>query len=148
MKKLLLSLGLLFSINSFSQSGASAYKQLTPTNTSGISDAIQRNAEISARNRQLAQQRRQRTQGSFNQAKANAIQTFNNKDYSRTIYHYESSNKLGWYDSEFEFIAGVSYYKIWEETGNKKFKSKAKKILKLSKKHNYIDADIFLSKNF
>ncbi|MGC6430139.1 MAG: hypothetical protein ACON5F_03765 [Jejuia sp.] len=147
MKQILLTLGLLFSIVCFSQNGA-AYKQLKPIKNDGISDALQRNAEIAAKNRQLAEQRRQRTIGAFNQAKTNAVNAYNSKNFSKCVYYYEGSNKLGWYDAEFEYIAGVSYYALWKEIGKKKYKSKAKKILKLSKKHGYIDAELFLDKYF
>lgn len=147
MKNIFFTIAFFACLISYSQNGA-AYKQLKPIDNSGISDALQKNAEISARNRQLADQRRQRTQDSFNRSRENGIKAFNEKNYSQCIYFYEGSNKLGWYDASFEYAAGLSYFALWKEIGKKKYKSKAKKLLKLSKKHGYIEAELFLDKNF
>ncbi|WP_336127820.1 hypothetical protein [Mesoflavibacter sp. CH_XMU1422-2] len=150
MKIKLLTFSLLFSFICFSQNG-SAYKQLEPVKDD-LGKALQKNSEISEKNRklaiQIAEERRQKNINAFNQSKTDAFKAFNLKNFSRCIYYYESSRKMGWYDAEFEYIAGVSYYNLWKELKKKKYKSKAKKILKLSKKHGYIDAELFLDKYF
>lgn len=147
MKNIIFTVAFFSCLLSYSQNGA-AYKQLKPIDNSGIINALQKNAEISARNRQLADQRRQRTQGSFNKSRENGIKAYKEKNYSQCVYFYESSKKLGWYDASFEYVTGLSYFALWKEIGKKKYKSKAKKLLKLSKKHGYIDAELFLDKNF
>ena len=47
---------------------------------------------------------------------------------------------LGWYDSNFEFAASVSYSFSWMVTKDKKHYKQAKKVLKLSVKHGNIQA--------
>jgi hypothetical protein len=138
----------------YGQGGGAAYQQLRGPDNS-VQDAIQRNneiyqrnAEIAQMNRILAEERRQGNLEAYQHAKSIALEEYNSKDFSRCIYYYESSNNLGWFDGEFEYMAGVSYFELWKETKDEKYKSKAKRLLRLSKNHGYIEAELFLKNNF
>jgi len=153
MKNIIITITLLLSSFTYSQSGTAGkqYKRVGNYIQEALNNNnknLQRTIETATVNRELADKRRQRTIRAFDQARQNANNAYNKKDFSKCIYYYESSKKLGWYDGAFEYISALSYYALWEELRKKKYKSKAKKILKKSKKHGYIDAELFLDKNF
>jgi hypothetical protein len=77
-----------------------------------------------------------------------AIENFNNKKFSKCIEYYNSSLKLGYYDASLELRVGNSYYHFFVQTKKKKFKSRAKKLFKLAKKHGNIEAELLLDKYF
>ncbi len=76
-----------------------------------------------------------------------ATASYLSKDYKACVLHYEASEKLRYYDPVLEYYAGDSYYQLWKQTATNKYKEKAKKLMKSSKKHGFKYASLFLEKN-
>jgi len=135
---------------SFSQGGG-AYKQLKPINN-GTSNSLQYWGKVNAQNKEANRLANERTkklnEKRFMKFRDLAIENYNNKKFSKCIEYYNSSLKLGYYDASLELVAGVSYYHFFVQTKKKKFKKRAKKLFKLSKKHGNIDAELLLDKYF
>lgn len=135
---------------SFSQGGG-AYKQLKPINN-GISNSLQYWGKVNAQNKEANRLANERTkklnEKRFIKFRDLAIENYNNKKFSKCIEYYNSSLKLGYYDASLELVTGVSYYHFFVQTKKKKFKKRAKKLFKLSKKHGNIDAELLLDKYF
>jgi hypothetical protein len=70
-----------------------------------------------------------------------AIAAFNKKDYSAVTKYYGMAKSTGWYNSQFDFIAGVSYHKIG-------LKPQARKALKLASRRGYTAAATYLKSDF
>jgi len=81
------------------------------------------------------QSRRNQSLPYFREVKEKAFKAFNEKDYWECIIQYNNSKDLGWYDSEFELMIGISYGLIWKKSKDKSHLNMAKKLIKLSKKH-------------
>ncbi|WP_298782384.1 hypothetical protein [uncultured Polaribacter sp.] len=147
---LILISAILFTSLSFSQGGG-AYKQLKPINN-GTSSSLQYWGKVNAQNREanrLANERAKKlNEKRFIEFRDLAIENYNNKKFSKCIEYYNSSLKLGYYDASLELVAGISYYHFFVQTKKKKFKKRAKKLFKLSKKHGSIDAELLLDKYF
>jgi hypothetical protein len=135
---------------SFSQGGG-AYKQLKPINN-GTSNSLQYWGKVNAQNKEANRLVNERTkklnEKRFIKFRDLAIENYNNKKFSKCIEYYNSSLKLGYYDASLELVTGVSYYHFFVQTKKKKFKKRAKKLFKLSKKHGNIDAELLLDKYF
>ncbi|MBS9774502.1 MAG: hypothetical protein KGV59_05020 [Tenacibaculum sp.] len=145
---------IMFSVTLFAQYGARAYNQSTPTQNN-IGNIIQKQAQYwnDEGDRRLAELERMRdfrnkNEPYYQKAMEQANKAWNKNDYQYVVFYYENSLSLGWYDPEFEFIAGISYYKLWESTKKRKYRRLAKEALKLSKKHGNINAKRFLKKEY
>lgn len=143
-------IAILFTSLSFSQGGG-AYKQLQVPKD-GISNSLQYWGKVNAQNREanrLADERTKKlNEKRFIKFRDLAIKNYNNKKFSKCIEYYNSSLKLGYYDASLELVTGISYYHFFVQTKKKKFKKRAKRLFKLSKKHGNIDAELLLDKYF
>jgi len=90
---------------------------------------------------ELEAYKQQQRQIEFENNSSNGFACFNYNNYNGCIYYYNKCRRLGWYNSSFDYITGISYYKI----GNK---AKAKKYLKLSAKRGYYQAEQQLNELF
>ncbi|NQY28288.1 MAG: hypothetical protein HRT69_02340 [Flavobacteriaceae bacterium] len=129
--------------NNTTTSSGDANSQLKPLQNNDYGDVMLNHVR---RNRQLANERRSQTEYSFNKANRDGVSAFNSGNYEACIYYYENSKNMGWYNADFEYATGLSYYALWEKSKKEKFKSKVKKLLKLSKKHGDIRAKKALKK--
>ena len=93
-----------------------------------------------------ANQRRIANKSTWDNYRESAFVAYKNNDFYRCLSNYNYSKSLGYYDPEFEYIAGVSSYNIWQIEKIASYKRLAKELLKLSKKHGSIDADLFIEK--
>lgn len=146
-KELIISLLLMFNVTlAFSQKWA-AYKQSTSASVK-LTDPLEL-AKIHQQNAYNRQLQRNAKEPYYIGAKNSAITAFKSKNYEQCIYYYESSKKMGFYNGEFEYVAGVSYNELAIQSGgNKQFVSKAKKLLKKARKHGYVLAIPYLNRNF
>ncbi len=85
---------------------------------------------------------------SYNLYKNLAIENYKNEKYLECIIIYNSSSKLGHHDAYFEYITAISCYRVSKKEANSEYYRKAKKLLKLAKKHGSSEAASFLNKNF
>jgi len=144
--KVIIILALLLKVSiSFSQNYG-ARKNAKATSVQGL-DPLQL-ARIHQQNNYQKQLQRNANEPYFIESKNNAVTAYRDKNYEQCIYYYESSKKMGFYNGEFEYVAGVSYNELAKQIGNKQFKSKAKKLLKKAKKHGYVLAIPYLNRNF
>ncbi len=84
----------------------------------------------------------------FLKTKKLAISNYENKEYSECISNYKISEKTGFNDAELNFVAGVSYYKMYEQLNKQEYKTKAKEILKKAEQKGHNKAKVFLNKHF
>lgn len=84
----------------------------------------------------------------FYELRNKSIQYFKEKDYFNCVIFYKKIVDFGfYYDSNVEVVAGVSYFKLWEQYKEKRYKKECLKALKKAIKHKnpkarkyYIDA--------
>jgi len=112
-------------------------QRTTPTRSNGIGRMVEENTRYWTEQNDL---KRSRTQDQYRNALKKAVKAFEEERYADCIKLYNSSKGLGWYDSNFEFAAGASYYFAWIITKDKKHYKQAKKLLKLSVKHGNTQA--------
>lgn len=130
----------------FSQNNA-AYKGAKATSIQVI-DPLQL-AKLNQQNAYNRQLQRNAKEPYYMEYKDNAVKAFQSKNYEQCIYLYESSKKMGFYNGEFEYVAGVSYNELAKQSGgSKKFVSKAKKLLNKARKHGYVLVIPYLNRNF
>ncbi len=154
MKKLILIQLIFVNCLCFGQGGG-AYKQLQAPNNN-LSQTMQYWGAVSAqnnnRNKAYNEYVKRNNYNAFYKAKNNAIKAYNSRFYTTCISYYQQVKKLGYQDSEFELLMGYCYYHLSEETSLEKFKrkyrKKAKKFFKKSKRHGNIDAEQFLEKYY
>lgn len=108
------------------------------------SNALNKNAENRAYNEQIKNQNLPIFQNLVNEG----MKYYYSSDYKSCLSMYENSKGLGWYDSNFEYYAGLAAFQLYVQTKYVDYKDLSKKILKLAKKHGSIDAKIFLKENF
>lgn len=126
-------------------SGGGVKGQLKPIKSdygNKIRDYVRKENELKAER----QASRNKTLPYFNEAKEKAVKAFNKKDYWECIKQYNSSKNLGWHNSEFELMAGISYGMIWKESKDRSHLKQAKKLMKLAKKHGHPNAKELLKK--
>lgn len=149
-KNITLFIAVFFTYFSYSQGGG-AYSQLKSPDNS-ISNSLQNIAkQQQQRNleKRLYLERTQYTRSkNFNYYRDLALDSYKNLDFAKCISNYYSSTNYGFHDSHLEYVTGISYYHFYTKTKENKYKRKAKKILKLSKKHGNIQAELFLDENF
>jgi len=78
---------------------------------------------------------------SFEEYCNKGFECFNSNDYNGCIYYYSLSKGLGWYNASFDYITGISYYRLGD------FR-KAKKLLKVSSRRGSYEAKKKLSEWF
>jgi len=108
------------------------------------SNGLNKSAENRAYNEQIKNQNLPIFQNLVNEG----MKYYNSSDYKSCLYMYEKSKDMGWYDTNFEFYAGLAAFQLYIQTKYVDYKNLSKKILKLAKKHGSIDAKIFLKENF
>lgn len=118
-----------------------AYGQLKPLENSNHGDEIRDYIRREKENKII----KNRLLPKFREAKEKATKAFNEENYWECINLYNNSKNFGWYDSEFELMTGISYGMTWKKSKNKSHFKKAKKLLKLSKKHKNRKAKKFLN---
>jgi hypothetical protein len=147
--KYLFTILFIFPIITFSQVGSKGTYGTTngvngPNFGSMTSDALNKNAENRAYKEQIKNQNLPIFQNLVNEG----MKYYYSSDYKSCLSMYENSKGLGWYDSNFEFYAGLAAFQLYVKTKYVDYKNLSKKILKLAKKHGSIDAKIFLKENF
>ncbi len=118
-----------------------ANSQLKPLQNNDYGEVM---LDYARRSRRLETEKRLHTRSAFDEYVDKAVIAYDFKQYEKCIDYYESSKNLGWYDSSFEHATAVSYFELWKQTKNSKYKSKVKKLLKLSIKHGNKSAKIDL----
>lgn len=75
---------------------------------------------------------------------------FKQNDFKNCIYLYEKASGINQYlsDASFMYIAAVSCFKISIELDDRKYRKRAKHLLKQADYKGYVDARIFLKDNF
>ncbi len=147
--KYLFTIFFLFPAITFSQVGSTGSVGTTkvvngPDFGAMTSNALNKNAENRAYNEQIKNQ----NLPIFRNFVSEGMKYYYSSDYKSCLSMYENSKDLGWYDSNFEFYAGLAAFQIYAQTKYIEYKDLSKKILKLAKKHGSIDAKIFLKENF
>lgn len=147
MKNLLTVVLFIFFNQLHSQSGA-AYKQLKDLDNS-ISNTLQywstqsqtHNNEMNRYYEKIRENNRKR----FMEIKNLAFQHFVNNRYEDCIDAYKIAENLRFYDHDFEFITGASYWEKYKYTFEKKDIKRSIKLLKLAKKHGNLNAETLLN---
>lgn len=148
------SLLILFSLISnytFAQGGA-GYSQLSrsKSNVSSIMQSMGNHYSRSSYDSEEAKRAKEAKKRikvvNFMKHRWDALQSFDNHEYANVISEYNKAVRLGFEDTDFEYIAGVSYYEFYKKFGEKKYKKRAKKLLKLSSRHGGIKAELYLDK--
>ena len=137
------------SVDKSELSGGGAYGQLRPI-TTNFGDIVQKTIARDRERKAYNNTQRNQNLNIFHQILQEALDAFNNKEYAKCRRLYIRSQGLGWYDSNLELIAGISYGILWKENLEilpqtaKRYLKEAKKTLKLSKKHKNPYAQIHL----
>jgi len=127
----------------------SAYRKLEPIKTDF--GAIARQYSNSSNNYNYSKNKainEQKKYEYFTTIKDLGLKAFEKNNYIDCIYYYEQQISKKYFDSYFEYGAGVSYYRMWEQTDKLNYKKKAKNLLKKSSRHGYIKSELFLDQYY
>lgn len=99
---------------------------------------------------ELLREEGRRERQAYKKLQDSAQVAFKQNDFKNCIYLYEKASGINRFlsDASFKYIAAVSYYNISTQLEDKKYRKRAKELLKQADKSGYVDARIFLNENF
>lgn len=103
-----------------------------------------------ARQMELLREAGKKEREAYKRLQDSAQVAFKENDFKNCIYLYEKASGINRFvsDASFKYIAAVSYYNISTQLNDKKYRKRAKELLKQADKSGYVDARIFLKENF